>query len=50
MALRDTWHRALQYFGLAHDETVDVEVTWPDGTTSTALDVPTRRRATLIRR
>jgi hypothetical protein len=38
------------HFGLAQDETVDVEVTWPDGTTATALDVPTRRRATLIRR
>lgn len=39
-----------QHFGLATDDVVDLEITWPDGRLSRVDGVPTRRRATVTRR
>lgn len=37
------------HFGLADDETVDLEVLWPDMTTSVFEDIPVRRKVTLYK-
>ena len=36
------------HFGLAQDETVDIDVQWPDMSVTHFIDVPTRRKATLF--
>ena len=49
MALRDTWHRALVYFGLAEDPEYSDDVYEPETGQEAVYDAPAARTATVSR-